>query len=73
MTGTLTLNAVEACEALRAYLVLRGALPAHGTVTAVKTAGSYSSDIEATVEIEEPPALMPALPAATPDDKDIPF
>lgn len=59
MEATVTLTAPEACEAVRAYLVLRGALPAHGTVKKVKSNGDGhgygDSNIEADIEIGEAP------------------
>jgi hypothetical protein len=53
MEAIVSLEAEEACEAVRAYLVLRGALPAHGKVTSVE-AEQYSAKIKAKVEIGQP-------------------
>lgn len=65
MDGTIQLTAEESCEAVRSYLVLRGALPAHGKVLRVEGAEqqhySGSHGVSATVEIGEPPA--PSVPA----------
>lgn len=63
MKAKVNLDQVEACEAVRAYLVLRGALPAHGKVLSVGSPESgnrsYSSSppdsIEVQVEIGEAP------------------
>ena len=61
MDGTISLTDVEACEAVRAYLVLRGAMPAHGKVRKVKQSGSsYTTTIDAEIEIGEPPVIAPA-------------
>ena len=69
MTGTITLTEAEACEAVRAYLVLRGALPKHGVVRKVtgETTNNYNSSrgIEAEVEIGDEPASQPAPETAT--------
>ena len=68
MDGTINLTQAEACEAVRAYLQLRGALPAHGVVAKVSRSDAYGSAIEADVSIGEPPAPSPASP--TPDAAD---
>lgn len=65
MEATFTLAPEEACEAARAYLALRGTLPAHGKVLRVE-AGSgdrYSggSKITVTAEIGEQPAAVVQL------------
>lgn len=68
MEGTLNLTQAEACEAVRAYLQMRGALPAHGKVLAVgkDDANRYgaSESVKVTIEIGEPPAPPPALAPA---------
>jgi hypothetical protein len=63
MEATVTLSGQEACEAVRAYLVLRGALPKHGVVKKVKQSGDGrgygEAKIEAEVEIGEEPVPAP--------------
>ena len=59
MEATVSLSGPEACEAVRAYLVLCGALPKHGVVKSVKQSGDSrgygAAKIEAEVEIGEEP------------------
>ena len=63
MDGTISLSQAEACEAVRAYLQLRGALPAHGRVLDVgkEEASRYGStgSVRVTIEIGEAPAPEP--------------
>lgn len=68
MDAMYTLSQAEACEAMRAYLCLRGALPPHGTVSNVKQTGNtgYSVKIEVEASIGEPPAPEPESAQATP-------
>jgi hypothetical protein len=66
MEGMMTLEPAEACEAMRAYLVLRGSLPAHGTVLVVEAEGDSSrytaSKIKVKVSIVDPVKLDATTP-----------
>lgn len=62
MEGTMKLTQPEACEAMRAYLHARGALPAHGVVTKVAK-DQYCDEVVVEISIGEPPAAATAEPA----------
>ena len=54
MEGTMKLTQPEACEAMRAYLERRGALPAHGKVKRVSK-DQYADEVQVDVEVGEAP------------------
>ena len=61
MEGTMKLTQPEACEAMRAYLERRGALPAHGKVKRVSK-DQYADEVQVDVEVGEAPVAAVSTP-----------